>query len=342
MSKIGVLIGRFQPLHEGHKSLILEAASRCDSLIILVGSANKARSIKNPWSFKERRETIESWLETQGWMYYNPEMRLNKGHVIKIFPMNDHRYVDAQWCQDVIRTVNASDDQVTLFGHDKKGNDYLKYFPQWKYEEIRPTTGIVPVCATDIRKTMLSKNTGEISQSVRDDWAYFQKEKKTFANYPFPETLNFNCADAILMCAGHILLIKRRVPPGAGTWALPGGFKEQNETFKQCMLRELTEETNVRVPLKILEKNITKSQMFDSPDRGCGIPRNTMAFLIEIEPDSDGSLPRANGADDAMECQWVSINDVLNNYQLFDDHLDIVEVMTGTSGMLAQHNPRYK
>jgi bifunctional NMN adenylyltransferase/nudix hydrolase len=332
--KTGVVIGRFQPLHEGHKTLIREAMLRCDRLIILVGSVNKPRSIKNPWTFQERRDRLKDYLSSP--IFGNA--LTGRSWEVKILPVSDHRYTDSQWVQDVLTTVDTPAEQVTLFGMDKKGNDYLKYFPQWKYCDIGQR---VQVCGTDIRKTMLKNCPGHMPPSVVDDYKYFKNEKKIFENYPFKATLGFCCADNVLECAGHVLLILRKKAPGAGTWAFPGGFKNADETFRDCALRELTEETNVRVPEKVLRGSIVREQMFDAPDRGCGIPRITMAVHMRIDPEPDGSLPRVSPADDAMEARWVPIADAVNNYDLFDDHGDILQAMTGCTGILASSNPRF-
>tara|TARA_Y100000588_G_scaffold194308_1_gene208400 strand:+ start:3413 stop:4039 length:627 start_codon:yes stop_codon:yes gene_type:complete len=67
-----VVLGRFQPVHRGH-SLMIAAANRWrisnlpDSpLIIAIGSSNRAESIRNPWSSKERRSMLEGWLSSEG------------------------------------------------------------------------------------------------------------------------------------------------------------------------------------------------------------------------------------------------------------------------------------
>ena len=46
---------------------------------------------------------------------------------------------------------------------------------------------------------------------------------------------------------GEIVLIKRAIPPGVGTWAQPGGFLEADETVIQGALRETREETGLVV-----------------------------------------------------------------------------------------------
>lgn len=43
--------------------------------------------------------------------------------------------------------------------------------------------------------------------------------------------------------AGELVLIRRAIPPGIGTWAQPGGFLEADETVVQGAVRETLEET---------------------------------------------------------------------------------------------------
>ena len=44
----------------------------------------------------------------------------------------------------------------------------------------------------------------------------------------------------------HLLLVERGSDPYKGSWALPGGFMEINETVEECAARELFEETHVK------------------------------------------------------------------------------------------------
>lgn len=320
-TKNGVFIGRFQPIHAGHIHAIGVATSQVKELLLLVGSANQCRSIKNPWSYQERKAMIIAKLHSH---------QINN---VKVIPLNDYPYSDSQWITDVRSTVeHFTTETPILFGHEKEGNDYLSWFNGWEFRSIASE---IKVNATQIRQRLFDVRDSEIESSVHADYKYYQNEKKLFANYPFPDTLNFNCGDAILECQGNILLIKRLRAPGAGQWALPGGFKNNDETFLDCAIRELKEETNVRVAEKVLRGSIVKTQLFDSPTRSFGIPRNTLAVYMRVSPNPDGSLPRANGADDASECKWFPLTTVLNSLPLFDDHLAIVSTMTGVSPMPA-------
>ncbi len=61
---IGLVIGRFQPFHNGHKFLIEEALKLCDQIIIGIGSSNKSDE-KNPYSAKERAKHIKKFLKEE-------------------------------------------------------------------------------------------------------------------------------------------------------------------------------------------------------------------------------------------------------------------------------------
>lgn len=50
---------------------------------------------------------------------------------------------------------------------------------------------------------------------------------------------------AIVVDDERLLLVQRGTPPGAGTWAVPGGRVEPDETIAEAVTRELREETGI-------------------------------------------------------------------------------------------------
>jgi len=57
--KCGLLLGRFQPLHLGHCNIISKASMMCEKLIIAIGSADKFRTQRNPFTAMEREMMIK-------------------------------------------------------------------------------------------------------------------------------------------------------------------------------------------------------------------------------------------------------------------------------------------
>ena len=59
---IGLLIGRFQPFHNGHLEAIKKISKEVDELIIGIGSSQHKNTFLNPFSLDERVEMIENNL----------------------------------------------------------------------------------------------------------------------------------------------------------------------------------------------------------------------------------------------------------------------------------------
>ena len=59
MYNLGLVIGRFQLLHDGHCELIDNALMLCKQVIIYIGSSQEHGTDKNPFSYEVRRGMIE-------------------------------------------------------------------------------------------------------------------------------------------------------------------------------------------------------------------------------------------------------------------------------------------
>jgi bifunctional NMN adenylyltransferase/nudix hydrolase len=57
-----VLIGQFAPLHNGHIALLHRALERADRVVVLTGSAGRARNSRHPWTAAERERMIRAAL----------------------------------------------------------------------------------------------------------------------------------------------------------------------------------------------------------------------------------------------------------------------------------------
>lgn len=55
---IAIFIGRFQPFHNGHLAVVKKALAQAQYILILCGSSNTPRNLKNPFTFTERENII--------------------------------------------------------------------------------------------------------------------------------------------------------------------------------------------------------------------------------------------------------------------------------------------
>ena len=64
-----LIIGRFQPFHFGHAAMIDAAISAAPAeqlpLRICIGSSNRPDSMRNPWTWQERGEMVDAWMQAE-------------------------------------------------------------------------------------------------------------------------------------------------------------------------------------------------------------------------------------------------------------------------------------
>lgn len=342
-----VFIGRFEPFHNGHAAVARLALSRARKVIFLIGSADTPRTTRNPWSVPERQVMIEAAL---------PEA----ANRLIFRGLRDHLYNEAQWVANVQRLVGeaiASDPaapaepRIGLVGKDKDASSYyLREFPQWSLIDAAHTETL---SATELRRYLFEANqvnthgglmliranvpgpvfemldafrrsSPAFAQLVRE-FEFLRDYRAQWTQSPYPPT--FVTTDAVVVHSGHVLLVRRRAEPGKGLWALPGGFIGADETILSSCLRELREETRLKLPLPVLKGSLKNTQVFDHPDRSQRGRTVTHAFHFDFPA---GELPPVKGGDDADKARWVPISEALEmGTQLYEDHLYILEYFIG-------------
>ncbi|GAB2687346.1 NUDIX domain-containing protein [Thalassiella azotivora] len=104
-----------------------------------------------------------------------------------------------------------------------------------------------------------------------------------------------DCVGAVVHDArGRLLLVRRRNPPAAGTWSLPGGRVEDGEDDAAAVVREVAEETALVVEVGELVGTVERP----GPD---GVVLVIHDYACRVG-DHTGR-PRAG--DDATDVRWV-------------------------------------
>jgi bifunctional NMN adenylyltransferase/nudix hydrolase len=341
-----VFIGRFEPFHNGHAAVARHALGRARKLIFLVGSADTPRTIRNPWTVAERVVMIQAALER------------DVDRLI-IRPLRDHLYNESHWIAGVQRAVanairddgGADEARVGLVGMDKDDSSYyLREFPQWPLVDVQHTE---TMSATELRRYLFEAGDldfhggllmlrGNVPPPVFDmldafrktspahaqlvaEYQFIAQYKASWKSAPYPPT--FVTTDAVVVHSGHVLLVRRRAEPGKGLWALPGGFVGQNQGILESCLRELREETRLKIPVAVLKGSLKSQNVFDHPERSQRGRTITHAFHFDFPV---GELPPVKGGDDADKARWIPVSEALEmGPKLYEDHLHILEFFLG-------------
>ncbi|KAF2989225.1 bifunctional nicotinamide-nucleotide adenylyltransferase/Nudix hydroxylase [Methylocystis sp. MJC1] len=335
---LAVFIGRFEPFHLGHLAILQRALALSARVVVLVGSAEAPRTAKNPWSFAEREVMIQAALGGDA-----PR--------VTALPLRDHLYNENAWlaeAQAQVASVAGEAKSIALFGFSKDASSsYMKAFPQW---ELVDAASVPLLSATELRRQLFSEEQGalqlikanvpaqvfEIIDAFRktdayrqtlDEFRHIESYRAAWANAPYPPI--YVTVDSIVAHSGHVLLVKRKAQPGRGLWALPGGFVNQEETLRDAAIRELREETRLKIPAPVLRGSLRGQRVFDHPDRSLRGRTITHAFYFDFPA---GELPSVRGADDAARARWVPVSEIQGMRAcLFEDHFFILEHFLGAA-----------
>jgi bifunctional NMN adenylyltransferase/nudix hydrolase len=332
-----ILIGRFQPVHNGHLALLHEALACARQVVVIVGSAFQARTPRNPFTWQERADLLRKCVA--------PEDAAR----LTICPARD-QYDQARWAkavQAIVARQVQPGSRIALVGHFKDASSsYLSDFPEWALiglprrgamdstllreawfgaasekdvaAALTPYANQAPEAALELMAQLTSTTTYAY---LRTEWQVLRDYRAAWAGAPYPPV--FVTVDALVRCGAHVLLVQRGRAPGKGLWALPGGFLEPHDTLWQSCLRELAEETHCALPEASLRRCLREVAVFDHPDRSQRGRTITHVHYFDL-----GNAPRpdVHGGDDAAMAQWIAINELAAmEDRLFEDHFHVLD-----------------
>ncbi len=338
----GIVIGRFQPFHVAHRELIKHSLTLAEKVIVILGSARSASDVRNPFTPAMREEIIRACFpEDSARLIFC---------AVRDYPYNDHVWTAE--VQNVVGEIAEEDEKkIAVVGFFKdRSSYYLNLFPQWNFEEFYVSDKkLLNINATQIREKFFTDDASwkeflpaqvavtldvfkqtETFPHLQKEFAYLQKYKQDtrFVGVPFEPT--FITTDAVVVQSGHVLVIRRGHQPGKGLLALPGGFLASGATLEDNAIKELKEETQIKVPAQVLRGSIKSSHVFDYPERSQRGRTVTFAYFIELAPDLKEGLPRVKGGDDAAKAFWLPLSDLGEKEDgFFEDHIHIVRFFLG-------------
>lgn len=348
---LAVFIGRMQPLHNGHIRNIQKALDIADHVLVIAGSANQPRTPKNPFTVDERIKMIKDIFPTGRVRvkgvedFYSDTLWLKNIQSVVHHHIISNGMVYGLDCEDDAVYCDA---KIAILGHNKDHTSfYLRMFPTWDFIEIghRVQDANDIIASTNIRDEYFTNGHEGINKNIlpatvleflarfsttenytilKEETAYIKRYHKSWEVAPYPVT--FVTTDAVVIQSGHVLLVKRRTAPGKGLWALPGGFIGQHERLEDGVIRELREETKLKVPVPVLRGSIKATEVFDEPGRSLRGRTITNAFLFDLA--DQPKLPKVKGGDDAAEARWFPLDIVDEMAEvLFEDHKAIIHTM---------------
>ena len=245
-------IGRWMPIHLGHKRFLVKLAKKYDTLIIGIGSCYENGTPRNCIPAVEREKLLRKMLKTEG---------IDNAVIL---PVEDRETFD-EWISDVCRVCELY--RVTHFCTGNK-EDILDVLAQKKIhldvEMINPEEDSdFPYHATDIRGAILAKEWDRldgmipaeikpmvIGQVAKEIERAARGEGQAFI--PGRQTVDLILLIKDTTCGKHYLLIGKRNLTKIdfpGVWGIPGGGIREFEAPIDAALRCFYAESGIRLSL---------------------------------------------------------------------------------------------
>ena len=115
-------------------------------------------------------------------------------------------------------------------------------------------------------------------------------------------------ATIVVYSNNMVLLVKRKAAPFKNFWALPGGFAEPREDIEQVAVRELKEEASI----EIFPTWVKHVGVYTPDDPRATAKEGHWAYDVGLAVGVDTiAIPATKAGDDAIEAEWVSMEDAL-------------------------------
>ncbi len=274
--KRGLVIGRFQPYHIGHHSVIekMENDSEIDEIIIGIGTAQIGNTQINPLTSDERETMLERSICIQ-----------KPYHLVKINDIND----DGRWVSHVESLCPDFDIVYT-------GNSWVKRLFEEKEYRVKDVEFTHDISATDLRELILKEGQWQIylpkeTAEFLEEIEFAQRVRKLEQKYLKPSVT----ADVIINYKDEgIVLVRRKREPFKDFWAIPGGFLNKGrESVEEAAVREIKEETDLEIDKDALEL----LGIYSEPQRD---PRDHTVSVVYYANVESGNI---KGGDDALEAR---------------------------------------
>lgn len=313
--KLSLVIGRFQPVHLGHLSLINTAREHGEHTLVLIGSSKQLPDFKNPLSYQERLDLLEVLTE--------------EGDDLEFRSLPD-RPSDDEWIQDVIGHVLSLEEnptEVTLFCHPK---DFKWYQENLLYQ--LQTVDNINISATQIRHAWYTDSLWTVEDKIplmtkekleeHHDFDRLAIEYTTTTkaalekeeSHPFGNPIE-PVSFAVVIQDGSILVGKRAGPRGNSQWGLPGGYLEKSETSLDGCIRETKEEMGIDLQHLITEgKAVCMAQAVEENLGDLGTRTIGINYLFVVKPDVE--LELTLDYSEVLDFHWFPIVDIVEDREL--------------------------
>ena len=168
--EFGVVLGRFNHLHNGHKLVIDISRKLCKKTLILIGSAEKVGTLRNPFKLETRKKVIEK-------VYHNDDVII--GGLKDLTNEDDISFEWGKYILDNICEMYGSVPDLMVYGKDESRKGWFSADDNNKFSEIIVARDKIKISATELRKYLVYDEKDKWKEYVpKEIWDMYDELRK--------------------------------------------------------------------------------------------------------------------------------------------------------------------
>lgn len=142
----GLIVGRFQFFHNGHKSILDKALKECEIVIVCIGSVEEKRNYRNPFNYEERKKFILS-------AYSRKDRKRIKFIPLVSIGVGD----DPVWGNYILNSCKFYHNISPEVYYTGTESDRNNWFPSQNIKNVYIDRNIINISATELREALFIK-----------------------------------------------------------------------------------------------------------------------------------------------------------------------------------------
>lgn len=158
--KFGLVLGRFHPMHNGHKEIIDMARKLCKKTLILIGSSQESGTLRNPFKIETRKKIIEKIYQENDVVIGTLEDMTNE---------NDISFAWGRYILENIEKMYGVTPDLMVYGKDESRKGWFSEEDSKKFSELIVARNKIEISATVLRKYLI--------QNEKEKWQEYVPEQ---------------------------------------------------------------------------------------------------------------------------------------------------------------------
>ncbi len=158
--EFGLVLGRFQGMHLGHKEIIDITRKLCKKTLVLIGSAQESGTLRNPFQLETRKKMVEK-------IYQEKDVMI--GALDDLTNENDISFEWGRYILENVEKMYGQKPDLMVYGKDESRKGWFSEEDSQFFSEILVARKKRNISATELREYLV--------QDCKEEWKRYVPEE---------------------------------------------------------------------------------------------------------------------------------------------------------------------